>query len=205
MKPFWIVFLFMFILGSCLSSDKEISEPTESEELIVGETGNNMASKLMVTLSSELSAAIQREGLVEAIRFCNIRALPLTEMLTISSEFPVEVKRISTKYRNQLNAPDKYEVVALNYFNMLTREGKQLPPEFIQKITLDDETFFYFYRPLVMAGLCIQCHGNPAEMDPDLVSVLEEKYPDDKALYYKEGDFRGLIRVKVKMTELDLE
>lgn len=205
MKPFWIFFLFLFILGSCLSSDKEISKPTESEELIVGETGNYMASKLMVTLSSELSAAIQREGLVEATRFCNIRALPLTEMLTISSEYPVEIKRTSTKYRNPLNAPDKYEVVALNYFNLLAREGKQLPPEFIQKITLEDETFFYFYRPLVMAGLCIQCHGDPTEMDPDLVSVLSEKYPDDKALYYKEGDFRGLIRVKIEMTELDLE
>lgn len=205
MKPFWIVFLFLVIMGSCLSSDKEISEPTESEELIVGETGNYMASKLMVTLSSELSTAIQREGLVEATRFCNIRALPLTEMLTIASEYPVEIKRTSTKYRNPLNVPDKYEGVALNYFNMLAREGKQLPPEFIQKITLEDETFFYFYRPLVMAGLCIQCHGDPTEMDPNLVSVLSEKYPDDKALYYKEGDFRGLIRVKIEMTELDLE
>lgn len=205
MKPFWIVFLFLVIMGSCLSSDKEISEPTESEELIVGETGNYMVSKLMVTLSSELSTAIQREGLVEATRFCNIRALPLTEMLTIASEYPVEIKRTSTKYRNPLNVPDKYEGVALNYFNMLAREGKQLPPEFIQKITLEDETFFYFYRPLVMAGLCIQCHGDPTEMDPNLVSVLSEKYPDDKALYYKEGDFRGLIRVKIEMTELDLE
>ena len=201
MKPIWIFLFLFFVIESCIQSDKEISEPTETEEIKVGETGNYLVSKLMVTLSSELSTAIQREGLVEATRFCNIQALPLTEMLTIASEYPVKVKRTSTKYRNPLNAPDKYEGVALNYYNMLAMDGKQLPPEFIQKITLEEETFFYFYRPLVMAGLCIQCHGNPAEMNPDLVSVLAEKYPDDKALYYKEGDFRGLIRVKVKITD----
>jgi hypothetical protein len=193
--------LFAFFLGACNQPEKEISEPTESEAIQVGETGNYMASKLLVTLSSELSAAIKREGLVEATRFCNIRALPLTDMLTISSQYPVEVKRTSMKYRNPLNEPDKYERVALKYYEKLAKDGNELPPELIHKINLRDETYFYFYRPLVMSGLCVQCHGKQDDMNPELVSVLHEKYPEDKALNYNEGDFRGLIRVKVELNE----
>ncbi len=29
--------------------------------------------------------------------------------------------------------------------------------------------------------------------------IIDEKYPDDKARNYIEGDFRGLIRVKVEL------
>ncbi|MDX2443592.1 MAG: DUF3365 domain-containing protein [Bacteroidales bacterium] len=201
MYLFLRITLLSFLLGSCMQSDKEISEPSESEAIMVGEVGNYMASKLLVTLSSELSAAIKREGLVEATRFCNIRALPLTEMLTIASQYPVEVKRTSFKYRNPLNEPDKYEKVALKYYEKFAHDGKELPPEFIQKINLEDESYFYFYRPLIMNGLCIQCHGNQGNMNTELVSVLHDKYPEDKALNYKEGDFRGLIRVKVELNE----
>ncbi len=91
--------------------------------------------------------------------------------------------------------------MALKYYEKFTHDGKELPPEFIQKINLEDESYFYFYRPLIMNGLCIQCHGNPGNMNTELVSFLHDKYPEDKALNYKEGDFRGLIRVKVELNE----
>lgn len=201
MKLLSKVLILTLLLGSCIQSGTEISRPNESETVKVEEVGNYMASKLLVSLSKELSAAIKREGIIEATRFCNIKALPLTELLTIASEYPVEVKRTSLQYRNPLNAPDKFEKIALKHFTRVGKEGKELPAYYIQKINNEDETYYYFYRPLIMAGLCIQCHGNPSEMNPELVSMLNEKYPEDKALNYKDGDFRGLIRVKVEITE----
>jgi hypothetical protein len=47
-----------------------------------------------------------------------------------------------------------------------------------------------------MESMCLICHGDKQTMAPSAAKILAERYPDDQARGYKEGDFRGLIRIK---------
>ena len=44
---------------------------------------------------------------------------------------------------------------------------------------------------------CLQCHGDPAAQSETLRAKLKQYYPDDEAVGYKAGEWRGVIRVTV--------
>ncbi len=196
-----ISFLFFFTFFGCYYGDNSVTEPSEKEVRVVRPIGDEVSGKLLVALKKELVQGIQNEGLVGATRLCNIRAMPLTYLLEVASELPVKVKRTTFKYRNPKNAPDEFEELALHNLEKKARSKEGLPKDYIQKIKTEDETYFYYYKPLKIGALCLNCHGDPESMDPSLVSFLKEKYPEDKALGYSQGDFRGVVRVRVDITE----
>jgi hypothetical protein len=67
-----------------------------------------------------------------------------------------------------------------------------MPTDEIRQDKVDGKPVFRYVRPIVMAPSCIVCHGERKSLPEDVVKALEEKYPEDKALGYKAGDFRGL-------------
>jgi hypothetical protein len=46
-------------------------------------------------------------------------------------------------------------------------------------------------------GPCLACHGDPAAMKPEVAAMLRELFPEDRAVGYKDGDFRGAVSVSV--------
>jgi cytochrome c len=51
----------------------------------------------------------------------------------------------------------------------------------------------------MMKPLCLNCHGEPGkQINEATFNAIKAKYPKDKAMGYKEGDFRGLWVVKVR-------
>ena len=42
---------------------------------------------------------------------------------------------------------------------------------------------------------CLGCHGSGDQIASNVKTMLNERYPEDEALGYKPGDFRGAIRV----------
>ncbi|WP_234697375.1 c-type heme family protein [Candidatus Kryptonium thompsonii] len=38
-------------------------------------------------------------------------------------------------------------------------------------------------------------------MKKEIKEFLKEKYPDDKAVGYQAGDFRGAVSIKIKLSE----
>jgi hypothetical protein len=199
--PLVLGFFITLICFGCVYGDKPVTEPTEKEIRIVKPIGDEVSGKLLTALKKELAQGIQKEGLVGATRLCNIRAMPLTHMLEVASEYPVSIKRTTFKYRNPENSPDEYEEMALHYLEKKAKIREGLPKSYIQKIKTEDKTYFYYYKPLKVGDLCMNCHGDPASMDPSLVSFLKEKYPEDKAINYSQGDFRGVVRVRVDIPE----
>lgn len=199
--PFITAFFITAIFFSCVYGDNPVTEPKEKEAGIVKPIGDEVSGKLMAALKKELVQGIQKEGLVGATRLCNIRAMPLTHMLEVASEYPVQVKRTTLKYRNPKNAPDEFEEMALGFLEKKAKSRDGLPKYYIQKIKTDDKSYFYYYKPLKTGALCLNCHGDPASMDPSLVKFLHEKYPEDRALNYSQGDFRGVVRVRVDIPE----
>jgi hypothetical protein len=54
-----------------------------------------------------------------------------------------------------------------------------------------------YYAPLMVAPLCVQCHGAAEALEPGVREILRDRYPDDRATGYAAGDFRGVIRVSI--------
>ncbi|MFQ5583815.1 MAG: DUF3365 domain-containing protein, partial [Calditrichia bacterium] len=195
---FSLLLMLMVTLSNCAKKDIEVTQPTAEEAEKIQAIGDSLSMKLLSSLKKELTTAISEKGLVEAIRFCNLQALPVTAEIAKTYGKQVDIKRTSLKYRNPKNAPDRVETLALQYLEKLIKEGQALPPRYMQKVQEAGKTYYAYYKPLKVGGLCLACHGNRGQMDTQLRAALQELYPDDKAIGYKEGDFRGVVRVYIR-------
>ncbi len=140
-------------------------------------------------------AAVKAEGVMGAITICNERAIRLTDSLTQNLSRVKDIKRTSSKYRNPKNKPDSYEQEALKFFSSKPEHLKEV---FVQKIIQGSETHFRYYKPLTIKPVCTFCHGPSENLSPDLVEKVKKYYPEDKAVGYNLGDFRGVVRVSVQ-------
>ena len=190
--------LILVILVSCQSPALKITEPTQTETEKIKAIGDDVSARLTMSLKKELKAAIAEGGFQNAINVCNLKAIPLTELVKESQNMKVEIKRTSYNYRNPLNAPDSIEKLALDHFTQLFQEKKEVPEFFIQKITKNKERWFYYYKPIKVEPLCLGCHGQTSNLDSTIVNQLAKLYPEDKAVGYAEGDFRGLVSVIIR-------
>lgn len=204
-RSFYInLFLIVFMLSSCLTKESKISNTTKEEEQILIRNGQPIAKSLISTLKGELQVAMKAGGVIEAIKICKKRATTLTDSISNSNINIEFIKRTTFKYRNPNNAPNKYEAGALQYFETYFKENKSYPDQYSQKIIDGNQTTYYYYQPLKIAGLCLVCHGDENTMSNEVRDMLSTKYPNDKAVGYNEGDFRGLISVKFSKLPNDL-
>jgi len=185
------------LMISCGSRDNPTIEPTEQEIAKVKEIAMPIAGNLMESLRQELLTAMQEGGPLKAIEICQVRALPLTSEIAENSDYKIELKRLSRKNRNPKNAPDRVDETILTQFENFLAQNQSLPNEVIHKRKGLKGDEFYFYKPIMTAPLCLNCHGDLGSMDVALVEKLKKAYPKDKATGYKDGELRGLIRVKI--------
>jgi hypothetical protein len=165
----------------------------EKESQMLIEKGEKVSTELMGQLASALMTAMQEGGATNAIDVCKLEALRLTE--SIARQNPgTQVKRTSLKFRNPKNAPDHLEQVALTHFEQLAAKGEELPHHLLQKVQEEDTVYYRYYQPLKTMSFCLTCHGSP---EPELAEILKKRYPEDRAVGYNAGEFRGLIRVQV--------
>lgn len=187
--------MLVLVLSSC--QDKQaVTMPSPEEISVVQPMGDEISTELLKTLQNELQQAIQSGGIKEAINVCNLKAIPLTGIVEKSTKSPVEIKRTSLRYRNEKNAPDEFELIALNHYESLMASNDEIPPFYIQKINAEESSFYNYYKPLTMKPICLTCHGSNEMIGEETLTLIRELYPEDKATGYSEGDFRGLVRIK---------
>ena len=134
-------------------------------------------------------AALQRGGTKEAIPFCNIKALPITD--SMAQAYRAKIKRVTNRARNPLNAADEFEVAIIEKYGQQLSEGKTLHPQL-----RDDSGSTIYYFPIVTNTMCLQCHGTPgAEVKQLTLEQLKNYYPQDKAVEYGPNEIRGLWKV----------
>jgi hypothetical protein len=167
----------------------------------VSELAEPVAADLMRTLVSHLTEALESGGPVAAVEFCSEEALPLTHGVAATVEEGFGLKRASFRVRNPLNTPDEAEELALLYFERAIVTDGEAPESFVQRMS---ESEYRYYRPLFVGEVCTGCHGPRSEMDSELLAILDERYPSDLATGYAPGDFRGVIRVSVPASAIDL-
>lgn len=169
------------------------SETVQLEnELQLVRSCDSLTQAFMVTLKGELTAALADGGPAHAVGVCKVTAPEIAARFSRTSGW--SIKRLSDKSRNSANAPDAYEA------NVLARlAAADGPPVFYewQRSGPSDSTFVYF-KAIRTAEVCLACHGPRETLSADLLAMLAEEYPDDRATGYAAGDLRGAFVVRVE-------
>ncbi len=130
---------------------------------------------------------ITRQNLEHTERSAEIARVE-TDRLSIHSGW--EIRRTSLKVRNPNNMPDPWEEEVLKLFAQRLAEGVNPETfEFAKVVNLDGKRVFRYMKPIVMQDFCTTCHGQG--LSPDLAEKIAEKYPEDQAVGFNPGDFRG--------------
>src|SRR5690606_1739057 len=112
----------------------------------------------------------------------------------------VHIRRVGTRVRNPLNAPDPLETRVLAYLGDELAAGR-LPGEYteVARTGADGGWELRFFRPGVLQAGCTTCHGSDDRIPPAVKQVLSERYPQDEAVGYAAGELRGAVVVRVPM------
>ena len=192
-----LVLILIGFMAGCKNNSLIITDATNAEIERIKPIGDKITMDLIKSLQGELKAAVKDGGFKKAVNVCNLKAISLTDIIALATDKDVEIKRTTNKYRNPQNAPNDIEKQALSYYHNLLSDNQQLPGSYIQKVTENGKTEYYYYKPMKMANACLICHGDQSLIKPDIHNEILKLYPDDKAIGYKEGDFRGLIRIRI--------
>jgi hypothetical protein len=187
-----IIFAFLtyLLLISCNSEKK--NEAVEKIDTLYIVKGNAIAKISFETINGELQKALANGGIENALKYCNERAYPITDSLSLANQ--VSIRRVSNKNRNTRNKADKMEEFLMKGFGIDLSEGNELSPKLVAK---DDSVIFY--KPIITQALCLNCHGEPGkEITFRNDSIIQSLYPKDKAVGYRENQLRGLWRIGFK-------
>ena len=158
------------------------------------EQGIAAIKQLGSTLKGELKSKIKEDPTaVAAAGFCAHSAETITEDINKKLPENVNVRRTSLKPRSSKNKPDATDIEVMDAFAK-EAAAKQLGPKSMKIIETDKST--RVYKPLLTQKVCLKCHGS--NLSPEISKIIKEKYPDDQAVGFKEGDLRGVIVAEVK-------
>jgi len=180
-------FLFVgFILFSCTNSVEtaEDNMDIDKKESVNTDLLDSVIMEVQTTLISNLTKAIDEQGIESAALFCAEKAQGLTD--SMSTVLGYKVKRISDRNRNEVNALDEYEQEVFLAFQSAKSNGSPIYSQI-------NETSRKYYKPIMLGmPLCLKCHGSTEDRDAAAYAVISEKYPDDKAIGYTLGELRGM-------------
>jgi len=199
--PFYIIiFISLVIFSSCKNEVKEISpsekvaENAEAASKIdpsYAQIGLDMAFSTKNQLGKNLMGTMKKKGTKEALQFCNLKAMPLTD--SMATVHQARIKRVSDKTRNPNNKANKTELKNIEAFKNMLSNGEEITP-----ILETKNDSVYFYYPIVTNKMCLKCHGNLDTIDKDVLTSLNTLYPTDTALGYSKNQVRGIWSIQFK-------
>jgi hypothetical protein len=190
-----LVVLSLVACGPAPQEEAADTSPTEIPQAALErarQAADALTGELVETLGNELGTS----GPVGAVKVCAEMAPQIAASHSVDG---VTVRRVTLKVRNPLDTPDDYERGMLVDLEAKLADGA-LPKEVAEVVSDDTGSRLRYMRPLVIKGTCLNCHGDVESMDPELRTVLEERYPDDQAVGYQEGDLRGAVSVTVDLS-----
>ena len=150
--------------------------------------------KMGKTLKMNMKKSMKKGGVVEAAKFCASRASQIEAEINKTYKDGVSVKRVTLKPRNPNNSASVDEQIVLNSLEKMQKDGKSLPKMLVKEIS---KGHYKVYKPMLMGGVCLKCHGDTKNMNKEVVSLIKEYYLNDKALNYKKGEFRGAFIAEI--------
>ncbi|MCE9501244.1 MAG: DUF3365 domain-containing protein [Leptospira sp.] len=153
--------------------------------------------KFQAQLQADLTKAIKERGTAYAVEKCKIIS-PETEN-SFSAKEKISIRRISEKFRNPLHKPDGFETGILKTWAVEIQNGKD--PQVVAENTKEG---FRVMKPILLKNpMCLQCHGNNSNIEPETLKKIKSLYPEDKATGYALGDLRGAFSLISKVSKGD--
>ena len=180
------ILVIMFIV-SCNPKKQKVTEAGKVTDTITYlKQGDTITNRVQTLLLTNVMQAMKEGGPGNAVTFCNIHAITLTDSL--SSEYNCLIQRVSDKYRNPANIPTVKDLEILAAMS----SANDMKP-----LVVADDGQIVYYRPIKIAmPACLKCHGSAGEdIDTKTLEIIRQKYPRDLATGYKEGDLRGLWKI----------
>lgn len=184
-----VLVLVALVSLSCVKTKEKSSELNNGQEYLA--LGKTLASSTQAVLGKNLMQAMSNGGPEQALEFCNIKAIPLTD--SMARELKTSLKRVSDQTRNPENKANKFEMEVIASQKKQIENG-QTPEPFIREA----KGKVIAYYPIVTNGLCLTCHGkvNRGIAAPTYAKI-KELYPNDKAIGYEANQIRGLWVVEM--------
>lgn len=185
----------LIMVNCSRSSDKKNAQDQEMTVLhdsVYISAGNHTVARTFDTLRNSLLKAIHEKGFPGAITFCNEKAYAMTNTYADS----ITVRRTAVRYRNPENRPDSLESSVLKE---MAEQMKTAATPGIKLVRNTSTGEIHFFKPIMLQPLCLNCHGAPEkQIQNTTLARIQELYPDDGAVNFKEGDLRGVWHIVFK-------
>ncbi|WP_321531930.1 DUF3365 domain-containing protein [uncultured Desulfuromonas sp.] len=160
-----------------------IPELAQSEDKL--STAQQRIGLFQKSLMEELKQGLIH-GPAHAITICRHRAPQIAAEL---SNNRVKIGRTSDRLRNPLNDGPEWTKPYLNYF-------KNHPQSTETQATHLSDGKQGFVKPIYIQRPCLNCHGK--KISPEVAETLQSHYPQDQAVGYDLGGFRGIFWVEIR-------
>ncbi len=173
---------------------KSVSSLPDPEQSYA-DIGMSYAKSTKATLGKNLMGAIQKEGVLHALSFCNVQAMPLTD--SMATKHNASIKRVSDKNRNPKNKANPEELEYISVYKKVVKNGEEPEP-----IVVERGEKVNFYYPIVTNDMCLKCHGTPGqEIQTETLKRIQQLYPNDKAIGYGVNEVRGIWSISFDTNE----
>ena len=177
------------IISACQSFQQKKSLSAEEQMDLISK-GKMITQLSFQALSGELLKALQEGGVQNAVGYCHLQASPIIDSL--SQVFDADINRVSDKYRNPQNKPDKTDIIVLDAYRQQIADGRELQPH----LEVTGDLIIYYAPILIQNPTCLLCHGEPgATIEQENYNYILSRYPEDLATGYSLGDLRGVWKV----------
>jgi len=188
------ILLSLLAVISCskIKPDEKTAEKEPIPDSVYTKKGNEIVALTFDTLRNSLLHAISTNGMDGAITFCNEKAYPLTTTYADS----VVVRRTALRYRNPDNKPDSIEQVILDEIKTNLLSGGKPETKIVRRSSAEE---IHFFKPILLQAMCLNCHGTPGkQIQTNTLARIQQLYPEDRAVDFKEGDLRGVWHIVFK-------
>jgi hypothetical protein len=116
----------------------------------------------------------------------------------LSRQNGVKLTRVSLRVRNPLlGTPDAWEQGVLLSFEARLAKGEPADKlEFAETVSEPAGRYFRYMKALPVQPVCVNCHGEAANLAPEIKERIAREYPADRATGYLPGQIRGAVSVK---------
>ncbi|MEO6358668.1 MAG: DUF3365 domain-containing protein [Ferruginibacter sp.] len=188
MKKIAFFALLIFTNVACNNAATDKNKQQADEPKVYLKLGDSIVKITFDTLRNVLLKTIAEKGHADAVKFCNVQALPITA--TYAAE-GIKISRVSDRNRNPVNALQDLDKTQWEKYLALAAKKDSL-----KGVVISGDKEVNYYKPILMQPLCLSCHGsNEKDIAKELQPVIDSLYPADKARGYKAGELRGMWHI----------
>lgn len=143
------------------------------------------------TLRGALRGKMEEGGPLLAVDFCHQEAQPLTAQ--IAEKHGVRMGRSALRLRNPSNQPLAWQQAVLEDFDTRATSGEAIAD---LRHSMREGAVLHYAQAIGTEPGCLACHGQ--HVAEPIADAIRQRYPDDHATGFAEGDLRGLFWVEVE-------